>query len=439
MLFSSIVKLVALLTLASFSAAVTRPGPRKTPVLVVFDPEVLTDPQELVSRFTLNDERYTLGFLEYSNENAFLVHDNKPLYEHVVFLPSVKKAPAAKGLTNKHKLLEYFNLGGNILAIGSPEHTVPENVVKFLNEAGIFPAPKGYSVASFFDIGVQLTNENLVSTRILSLFESLSYNGSAALISNNEFLVPILKAPKLSFSSNADGKPLTADKTWTNGEQGFLAVGFQALNNARAAWIGSIDLATPELLTWVFQEGKVLKLQFTEHHKTDEPEVENRSLYRIKDDASYSVGVSELKNDVWVPYTPASEDDVLQLSFKMLDPYQRLNLSLVGPISSTKNGPLDTNVFAVNFTLPDHHGMFTFELDYKREGLSFLSDKKVVAVRHLANDEYKRSWDIPNAWVYIASASAVVISWLLFVLSFLFLGEEKTKYATEKKEKKESK
>lgn len=437
MLFSSIAKLVALLALASLSAAVTRPGPRKTTVLVVFDPAIVADPQELVTRFTLDAERYVLGFLEYSNESPVLVHDNKPIFDHVVYLPSVKKAPAAKGLTDKHKLLEYFNLGGNVLAVGSSDHTVPESIGKFLNEAGIYPAPKGYSVGSFFEKHLQLTENNLVSTKIMSLFEINSYNGSAALISNSEFLIPILKAPKLSFSSIADGKALTADKTWTNGEQGFLAVGVQALNNARAAWLGSLDLVTPELVSWVFQERKVLKLQFTEHHKLDEPEVENRSLYRIKDEASYSVGVSELQNDKWVPYSPASEDDVLQLSFKMLDPYQRLNLSLVGPISSTGNGPVDTNVFAVNFTLPDHHGMFTFELDYMREGLSYLSDKKVVAVRHLANDEYKRSWDIPNAWVYITSAAAVVIAWLLFVMSFLFLGEDKPKKATNQKEESE--
>lgn len=424
MLFSSIAKLVALLGLASFSLAVTDTGPKKTPVLVVFDPALVERPQDLVSRFALKDDRYLIGFLDYSNVDVLLVHNNKPLYEHVVYLPSVKKSPAAKGITDKQKVLEYFNLGGNVLAVGSVNHSVPDSIVKFLNEAGIYPAPKGYGLGSFFDKEISLTDENLASKRVINSIDVPVYEGSAALISNSEYLLPIIKAPKLSYCASSKVDTLTTEKTWTNGEQGFLAVALQALNNARAAWVGSFELATPELLEWVFQEKKVLKLQFTEHSKQDEPQLGERTLYRIKDEVSYSVGVSEFKDDVWVPYTPGCEDDVLQLSFKMLDPYQRLNLTFIGSKAFTNDGPIDTNVFGVNFTIPDHHGMFTFELDYKREGLSFLSDKKVVAVRHLANDEYKRSWDITNAWLYITSASVVVVAWLLFTANFLFLGEK---------------
>ncbi|RKP32419.1 Dolichyl-diphosphooligosaccharide-protein glycosyltransferase 48kDa subunit [Metschnikowia bicuspidata] len=435
MLFLTFAKLAAFLALATLSVSTPKTCPKKTSVLVVYDLDLVQRPQDLVSTFRLDPERFNIGFLEYSNKDVFMVHDAKPLYEHVVFLPSLKKAPAAKGITNKHKILEYFNLGGNVLAVGSAEHSVPESVVLFLNEAGIYPAPKGYSLSSFFDKDLPLKNSNLVSKRILSLFDLPAYTGSAALVSNNELVLPILRAPSLSFTAPSDSKALTEDNTWTYGEQGFVAVAFQALNSARAAWVGSLDLATPELLSWVFQERKVLKLQFTKHHKTSEPAEENISLYRIKDEASYSVGVSELQNNVWVPYTPASKDDVLQLSFKMLDPYVRLNLTHVGAVASEKDGSVDTNVFAVNFTIPDHHGMFTFELDYMRECLSFLSDKRVVAVRHLANDEYKRSWDITNAWVYIISASAVVVAWLLFVANFLFLSDDVKKI--EEKEKKE--
>ena len=100
-------------------------------------------------------------------------------------------------------------------------------------------------------------------------------------------------------------------------------------------------------------------------------------------------------------------------------------MTLLGPGSSTPDGPEDMSIFYVQFTIPDHHGMFTFELDYKRPGLSFLNDKRIVAVRHLANDEYKRSWEITNAWMYVASAGFVVIAWLVFVTIFLFIGDEK--------------
>lgn len=436
MLFTSFAKLMAVLVLAALSAALSDQEIKKSSVLVVYDPVLGESPESLVSRFGLDPQRYYLGFLNYTNEKLLLVHNKKLLYEHVVFLPSAKKSSAAKGVADKQKLLEYFKLGGNILAVGSAENSVPESIVKFLNEAGIYPAPKGYSVRSFFANEVSLLNKDLVSSKVVSSIEVPKYSGSAALISNSELLLPIIKAPKLSFSANPKTEILTSDKTWTNGEQGFLAVGLQGLSNSRAAWVGSLDAITRELIKWVFQEKSVLKLQFTKHYKTSEPEVENRTLYRINDEVSYSVGVSELQNNNWVPYKPASEDDVLQLSFTMLDPYQRLNLTLVGPRSSTDNGPVDMNVFSVDFTIPDHHGMFTFDFDYKREGLSFLVDKKVVAVRHLANDEYKRSWDITNAWVYIISASLVVIAWLLLVTNFLFLGDSSTTSDVKQKDKK---
>lgn len=439
MLFSSIAKQVALLGLATVSVALADTPPRKPPVLVVFDPELVDQPAELVSKLHLDSDKYTLAFLDYANEDILLVHNEKPIFDSVIYLPSAKKTSNAKGITNKHKLLEYFNLGGNVLAVGSAVNSVPETVIKFLNEAGIHPAPRGYSLGNFFDKELSLKTENLVSNRVLSSLDITNYSGSAALISNSEYLLPFIKAPKLSYSASPKVDALTADKTWTNGEQGFLAVGFQAINNARVAWIGSEELATEELLAWVFQERKVLKLQFAKHHKVDEPEVESRTLYRIKDETSYSIGVSELKDGAWVPYTPPSEDDVIQLSFKMLDPYQRLNLTLVGSQASTEGGAIDTSVFAVNFTIPDHHGMFTYDLDYKREGFSFLNDKQIVAVRHLANDEYKRSWDITNAWVYISSASVVVIAWLLFTANFLFLGEESAKNVPKVKKVEEEK
>jgi hypothetical protein len=63
-------------------------------------------------------------------------------------------------------------------------------------------------------------------------------------------------------------------------------------------------------------------------------------------------------------------------------------------------------------------------LDYQRAGLSYLLDKRIVTVRHLANDEYKRSWLIPNAWVYIASAGFVVVMWLVFVINFLYISSD---------------
>ncbi|GEQ69094.1 hypothetical protein JCM33374_g2765 [Metschnikowia sp. JCM 33374] len=423
MFSSAIARFVALATILVFASAAIN---SKSPVLVAYDANLVTDLEVLEKAFQLDSNHYEINYVDYSKKEESLFENGEPRFDHVIFMPSSKKLVDAKSLVEKHKLLEFFNLGGNIIAVGSAEYSVPEEVRSFLNQAGIHPAPRGYAVSDHFDTEVTVGDKNLASKRILSQVKDLKYEGTAALISNSQLLFPLVKAPRRSFTSSPKDKVLSGEKTWTVGEQGFLAVAFQGLNNARGAWVGSLDLVSDELVSWVLQERGVLKLQFAQHYKQDEPGVTNRTLYRIKDSVYYTVGVSELKDGAWVPYAPSSEDDVLQLSFKMLDPYQRLNMTLLGPAASKEDGANDMNVFYVEFQIPDHHGMFTYELDYKREGLSFIEDKKVVTVRHLANDEYKRSWEITNAWMYMVSAALVVIAWFVFVANFLYLGVPKT-------------
>ncbi|KAM9913945.1 hypothetical protein OXX69_001111 [Metschnikowia pulcherrima] len=425
MISPAITRFVALIALLVFAMAANSGSVHKPSVLIAYDSALVPDVEVLTRTIPLDASKYELQYVDYSNKNEDLFANDEPLYDHAVFMPSSKKIVEAKNLVEKHNLLEFFNLGGNVIAVGSSEYSVPEDVRTFLNQAGVHPAPKGYTLMDHFDTNVAISNKNLVSKKIVTSAEVSKYDGTAALASNSELLFPLIKAPKLSFTASSKDKTLTAEKTWTVGEQGYLAVAFQGLNNARGAWVGSLDLLSDELVSWVFQETGVLKLQFVEHYKQDEPGLSNRTLYRIKDSVYYTVGVSELKNGDWIPYSPASDDDVLQLSFKMLDPYQRLNMSLLGPAASVEDGENDMNVFFVEFDIPDHHGMFTYELDYKREGLSFLEDKKVVTVRHLANDEFKRSWEITNAWMYMVSAALVVIAWLIFVASFLYLGAQK--------------
>lgn len=435
MLYSPIGRVLTLLTLVASAVALSIPSLNANQVLVVFDPALTENPQQAAELFHLN-ENYNVSTIAYSEKDADLFLGESALFHHIVFLPSTKKLAALKSIVNKHQLLDFFNKGGNVVAVSLAKHTVPEEVRAFLGQAGIFPAPKAYAVDSHFD-SVQVNSSNVANSVVYPQVAPGAYVGSAALLSNSPHVIPLVTAPKLSFCADPKEEVLTKDNTWTVGEQGFLAAAFQGLNNGRVAWFGSLDLVNQSVLLWVFQERGVLKLQFVQHYKTLEPGHTNRTLYRIKDDVYYTVGVSEYVDGQWVPYVPAA-DDVLQLSFKMLDPYQRLNLTLLGPGSSTENGPEDLSIFYVEFTLPDHHGMFTFELDYKRPGLSFIDDKRIVAVRHLANDEYRRSWEITNAWMYMSSAGLVVTAWVVFVALFMFIGPAKVG-STEKKEKKEKK
>lgn len=425
-----IVRILALLALFVAVTALQKVTFLQKQVLVVHDPAVLD--QSIGELLRLYDN-YNINFVDYNDESAELFIGEEAIYHHVVFLPSSKRSAAAKDIVNKHILLEFFNKGGNVVAVNSDTKSVPDEVREFLNEAGIYPAPRLFKLSDHF-ADLKISNDNVVS-RVYPELSERTYSGSAALISNNEFVIPLIKAPKTSYCANPKEAALTNEKTWTLGEQGYLAVAFQGLNNARVAWVGSEDLLNADLVSWVFQEKNVLKLQFVEHFKSSEPGFPSSTLYRIKDEVYYTAGVSEYKNREWVPYFPSAKDDVLQLSFKMLDAYQRLNLTLMGPGASTENGVNDLNIFFVEFTIPDHHGMFTFELDYKRSGLSFLEDNRVVTVRHLANDEYKRSWAIPNAWMYMTSALLVVVAWFVFVGNFLYIGVAEQKTETTKAEK----
>ncbi|CAI7250549.1 CRE_collapsed_G0013830.mRNA.1.CDS.1 [Saccharomyces cerevisiae] len=126
--------------------------------------------------------------------------------------------------------------------------------------------------------------------RILFFGES-----SAALLENREQIVPILNAPRTSFTeSKANATLGPADL------KAFLVVGFQNLNNARLVWIGSSDFLknknqdsnqefAKELLKWTFNEKSVIKSVHAVHSHADGTSYDEEP-YKIKDKVIYSVG-----------------------------------------------------------------------------------------------------------------------------------------------------
>ncbi|CCE78609.1 Piso0_000634 [Millerozyma farinosa CBS 7064] len=374
----------------------------------------------------LQQRGYELSYESYESENTTLFLEGEPKYDHLVLLPSSSRTSGSQKTFNQRELLKFINTNGNILVVGDSDSFLPDAVRLLLNEIGIFPSPKGYKYVDHFNTkkGVpQITNSNIVNKHVLPELPSkgISYKGSSALLSNNKLAFPIIKGTSTSFTTNKFEDTVTEDSIWSYGEQGFLAVGFQALNNARLVWLGSGSLVNNEILDWVFQAKKVLKLQFVQHYHNDRPQFINPKTYRIKDNIFYTVGISEYVNGRLAPYKVDNDKEKLQIEFTMLDPYQRINLKPLGSGSSKGDNTLDTYIYYANFTIPDRHGIFTLDLDYKLNGLGYISDKRVVNVRHLANDEYKRSWEIPNSWFYVASASLVVVGWFFFIVNFLYI------------------
>lgn len=355
-------------------------------------------------------------------------------YPNVVVLPNRAKKLASN--IDHASLLKYANNGGNLIIV-SEDLGTQLDVSIFLNQLGIYPSPKGYKYTDYHS-GSDSPLAKIESPEFLNKYvvsdgiTDLSLDGSAvALISNSEYLIPLLQATRTSFTTNADA---SKESVWHTGNEGYLAVAFQGLNNGRVLWLGSPaplqdssfnkDFAN-SVIQWTFQLKSVIKATFAHHKRVDAsgekelPFLDEDDYYKIKDTTYFEIGLSryEAEKDKWVPYTPDEEDDKVQLEFIMLDPYYRLNLNH----SQTTETEA---VYSALFQVPDQHGMFTFSVDYKRPGLSYVKVEEVVPVRHLANDEYARSWQIPNSSVYIAGYGVVVVGWLAFVVLFLFSGKK---------------
>ena len=83
------------------------------------------------------------------------------------------------------------------------------------------------------------------------------FSGVPQALGNNPMLVPLLKAPAQAFASDADSDSgadalvEAADKSgeglWA-GSSLSLVTGFQALSNARATWVGGVEMFTDEFM-----------------------------------------------------------------------------------------------------------------------------------------------------------------------------------------------
>ncbi|KAK2838260.1 hypothetical protein FQN49_006455 [Arthroderma sp. PD_2] len=216
----------------------------------------------------------------------------------------------------------------------------------------------------------------------------------------------------------------------------------QARNSARVTVLGSVDSLKNEwfsakvkalngkevetanrqfaqqLTAWTFQETGVIKVTRVEHHLNEKGDIEsgpselNPSIYRIKNDVTFTIELSEYSYDQWIPYW-APEEDAVQLEFTMLSPFHRLNLQ---PVDRTEH----TAIYRTSFTLPDQHGIFSFRVNYKRPFLTSIEEKHEVTVRHFAHDEWPRSWRISGGWVWIAGLWSVIGGFLAFVMVWLY-------------------
>ncbi|AET39527.1 dolichyl-diphosphooligosaccharide-protein glycotransferase Ecym_4488 [Eremothecium cymbalariae DBVPG len=385
--------------------------------LLLYDSKI-TDLNEYSKLFaTLQKRSYKIEFvaIDDSNDQFKLYDGEKRLYDNLILFPT--KSRTISSNFDVSTLLNFSEDGGDVLTITSPGG-LNDAVRIYLNQLGIYPSPRDSKLVDYFQKGAsdvisistsEVLNRNVFSEPSMELV----YSGSSALLGNGELLVPILAAPRTSFNTNNKGD------RWTVGSQGYLIAGFQSLNNARTVWIGSDSflkddvfnsngLFIEDLIKWNFREKAVIKSVGFSHSHSNGISYDEHP-YKVRDSIVYEVGFSEWNGSDWVPFIT---DDV-QFELRMIDPYYRLTLNAS---RQTK----DIQYYTTGeFKLPDHHGVFTFLTDYRRSGLSYVTEKDVKAIRHLANDEYPRSYKITNAWVYLSSIFSVIFLFSMFLLVYM--------------------
>ncbi|KAB8976003.1 hypothetical protein FH972_026881 [Carpinus fangiana] len=377
-------------------------------------------------------------------------------YDHLLILPTKLKA-LGPALTPQ-LILDFMKKEGNVLLALSSGTTTPTTLTSLLLELDIhLPLERDGLVVDHFNFDAQSAADKhdvLLLPRPGPLRQGAkNYFGGDGLLAvpraigqtlgnASPLLAPILPAPPTAYSYNPSEESEALEDPFATGKQLSLATAFQSRNSARFSVLGSAEMledawfgATVKLgdagktktanqefakaLTgWTFKELGVLKVGHLQHflrkgsdslsaNGTEVADSElNPKIYRIKNEATYTIELSEYSVDHWIPFVPATSDSV-QLEFSMLSPYHRLSLA---PVRSTSN----STIYATSFILPDQHGIFNFRVNYKRPFLNNVDEKNTVTVRHFAHDEWPRSFAISGAWVWIVGIWATVVGWLGF-------------------------
>lgn len=236
--------------------------------------------------------------------------------------------------------------------------------------------------------------------------------------------------------------PLVGADAYTADATASLASALQLRDNsARATFVGSTEVfgrlyapgvqraVIDDLVAWTFQEYGVLAVERTAHERVAvdahdvRPEYEEEPgaahMYRIKDSVVFSIDVSAFDGE----WKPAPRDLDLQVSFVMLDPYVTASLRA----TETVGGARPATRYEAQLRLPDRHGVFSFKVNWKRHGLSYILTSDNVPVRPYNHDEYPRM--LSSSWPYVSGAFSTIAAFVVFVAVWLYLSDGKSKTA----------
>ncbi|KAK0628606.1 Dolichyl-diphosphooligosaccharide--protein glycosyltransferase subunit WBP1 [Bombardia bombarda] len=406
----------------------------------------------------LESRGFNIAFETPKSETLSLFRLGERAYDHVLFLPCKSKGLGPNLTPNV--LLQFINADGNILLTLSSGNATPSSLVSLLAELDIqlpidrtglvvdhfnydaanaadlhdvllLPPPGSVrpDVKDFFSAGTDASKEVLAFPR-----------GVGVALGGGELLTPIVRAPRTAYSYNPKEQAEVVDEVFAAGEQLALVSAMQARNSARLTVVGSAEMLqdgwfdvevkkvggqaaktfnrefAKRVSGWTFQEIGVLRVNWIEHHLNEAgaSNESNPEIYRIKNDVTYTISLSEWSWSAWTAFKVPT-NDLLQLEFSMLSPFHRLPLALDAAHSSP-----EAAAYTASFTVPDQHGIFNFKVNYKRPFLTNVEEKNTVSVRHMAHDEWPRSYAISGAWPWIAGIAATITGWLGFCALWMY-------------------
>lgn len=456
------------LALSSAVAAVSSSGSR---LLVVLEDVAEKDKY---SKFLgdLKSRGFDITYSTPKADSLQLFRLGRRTYDHAIFFPTKGKGLGPNLTPNL--LLQFVKENGNILVALSSQTAAPSSIVSLLHELDLqLPAERtglvvdhfNYDAASAPDLHdvVLVPAPAPVRPGVAAVFASpdekrlLAFpRGVAQTLSQSPLLNPVVRGPRTTYSYDPkeQAEAVDPDQLFAAGQQLSLVSAVQARNSARVAVVGSVEMLADKwfdakvkpadtkdevatynrefasgISAWAFQELGVLRVNWIEHHLNEAgaSNVSNPRIYRVNNDVTYTISLSQYDGKAWGPFAVPADDE-LQLEFSMLSPFHRLPLKA----AALQPAPKEATAYSVSFRTPDQHGIFNFKVNYKRPFLTNIDTKDTVSVRHMAHDEWPRSYVISGAWPWLTGIGATVTGWLAFVLVFMFSAPAKKASAAKK-------
>lgn len=364
------------------------------------------------------------------------------LYDHLILFSPQSKVNSKAYI---EALLEFVGLGGNAMLVANP--TISDFYKRAGAQFGITFEETGSVVLDPFNNNATETENsweyvvvhpkpsNFLSARVDSA-GPIIFRGIAHAISNtNPQITSLLKPSSLAYTflQSSFGTP------GLYGSEISLVSAHQSRNNARFTVFGSTEMfsdkffSSPvterlaegrqksyaltgngnfieDLVKWTFQETGVIKSTGFSHHKLGE--TERPANYRIRDEIIYSINFTQYRDGKWVGY----EADDVQLEVTMLDPYIRATLPVNSSVVDALGNEL-TN-YQIQLTLPDVYGVFTFRVNYRRDGLSGVLVEDVIPIHPFKHNEFPRF--LLPAYPYYAATMSMSVGFLVFSAIWLY-------------------